>query len=105
MTIPRTPLFYVEVDLSSSSIVLPIFSDLTAMVGEAAKVLHVGAQFNPNMKALVFKHQDGHYSFDFYRNNHRITEDGLIVATLTALTDNRVRVTYFNGRESETLYL
>jgi hypothetical protein len=98
MTIPRTPLFYVEVDLTNLA---PPADELTETIGHVAKQLHILAHHDPqHNKAFVRKTKHGYHDFGFrrYLNDE-------IVATLTVLTDNRVRVTYHNGRESETLYL
>jgi hypothetical protein len=99
----RTPLFYVEVDLTRAAIhatFQAVPDELSDVVGLAAKQLHVAAHCVHSIhKAFVYK--SGHYYvFEFHR-----LDFGEIVATLTALSDHRVRVTYHNGKEPETLYL
>jgi hypothetical protein len=98
----RTPLFYVEVDLTRAAIhatFQAVPDELSDVVGLVAKQLHDAAHLDHNIhKAFVYK--SGHYYvFEFHRTGAQI------VATLTALSDHRVRVTYHNGKEPETLYL
>jgi hypothetical protein len=106
-----TPPFYVEVDQARERINAAFTTQaviesgsmpdkLSDAVGRAAKQLHVAAHCIHSIhKAFVYKL--GHYYvFEFHR-----LQGGEIVATLTALSDHRVRVTYHNGKEPETLYL
>jgi hypothetical protein len=127
MTIPRTPLlFWVEIDasisidggplipLTVSDVEFPCLIGISSMgpalhganeptetIGHVAKQLHILAHHEPkHNKAFVRRTKTGYYDFGFrrYFNDQ-------IVATLTALTDHRVRVDYHDGRESEILYL
>jgi hypothetical protein len=99
----RTPPFYVEVDPARA--LIHAFSGMSVeklsyVVGWAAKQLHVAAHSDLKFhKAFVYK-RGRYYVFEFHRHH-----DGEIVATLTALSDHRVRVTYHDGKEPETLYL
>jgi hypothetical protein len=98
----RTPPFYVEIiGVQGRPINDPIVeNDLANAVGLAAKLLHVAAHCDHKFhKAFVYK-CGRYYVSDFHRS-----QVGEIVATLTALSDHRVRVTYHDGKEPETLYL
>jgi hypothetical protein len=97
----RTPPFYVEIlGVLGRPINDPIVSNqLTDAVGLAAKHLHIAAHYNPQFhKAFVYK-RGRYYVFECHRTGAQIA------ATLTVMSDNRVRVTYHNGKEPEILYL
>ena len=97
----RTPPFYVEIlGVLGRPINDPIVGNkLADAVGLAAKHLHIAAHYDPKFhKAFVYK-RGRYYVFESHRTGAQI------VATLTAISDNRVRVTYHNGKEPETLYL
>jgi hypothetical protein len=102
----RTPPFYVEVDQARAMINVSFTSrfvitdKLSDTVGLAAKQLHTAAHIDPKFhKAFVYK-LGNYYDFAYHR-----LQGGEIAATLTVLSDHRVRVTYHNGKEPETLYL
>lgn len=88
------PIFWIEVEI-------PVDRLLANVIGEAAKSLHMAATFDFKFhKAFVFQYPRGYYDWALYQSSR-----GLIVATLTALPDHRVRVDYLGGRPSEILYL
>lgn len=89
MIIPTTPQFTFEFNEHD---------DLMDTVGLAARHLHaMHSKYGDT--AFVYKTPHGHkFGYRRYLNDRT-------VATLTLLTDNRVRVIYNNGRDAETLYL
>ena len=100
-TTDRFPLFWIEVDVLEGILRVPPYDDTTETIGHAAKHLHAVSHVDASIhKAFVFKR--GRFAeFGFYRTD---AVRDYLVATLTAMSDHRVRVVYKDGRE-EVLYL
>jgi len=77
------------------------WQNLTETIGYAAKQLYLTQRFNAgHHKMFVFQTKEGFYTFDLYLTKNKL------IATLTVMTDNRVKVDYHgNTKRQEILYL